>query len=351
MNPEQYIQKYGGKAGGYFYLRDLGGFEKNLPPLIALIGRDEEVPSEFNNITGPVIARASHPNDIFGLVDILLTKNVKDIQDLKKECESIRKHADHETVHSYSEYEGMKYDAKITIMIQKFMGLGRGSILEHPHERGTFLIDIPWIDVMNDRVCERYFIKGKECAPRGDAALHDTSTEVLFRILDLYKRFQDTGFISEEFSAQMEFGMTREGIQFYQGRAFRKYEEPRFEVKSLLDSKYCCFGSTPEQGIELPVIVTYGRPEDVEVNHDFAMAIHTTSHTPPIPGFQPKRMKAFLPIGSASDSLEHNTFRWAQKAPVTVSDPIYRSKLQQMENGEKVHIKCNGVDYRLRFPK
>ena len=28
LNPQEYIQKYGGKAGGWFYLRDFGGLER-----------------------------------------------------------------------------------------------------------------------------------------------------------------------------------------------------------------------------------------------------------------------------------------------------------------------------------
>jgi len=32
-DPDKYISTYGGKAGGIFFLRDFGGFEKNLLPI------------------------------------------------------------------------------------------------------------------------------------------------------------------------------------------------------------------------------------------------------------------------------------------------------------------------------
>ena len=76
MKPTEYIQKYGGKAGGYFYLRDIDGFEKHLPEMLAYLERDQDfsaiadkIPEEFPK----AIARGSHPNDHEGLVDVLKT--------------------------------------------------------------------------------------------------------------------------------------------------------------------------------------------------------------------------------------------------------------------------------------
>ena len=82
MDPKPYIQNYGGKAGGIFFLKDIGGFEENLLPIIAYLDRDQSfskiekyIPERFDK---DVIVRASHRNDYWGLVDVLKTiKNVK----------------------------------------------------------------------------------------------------------------------------------------------------------------------------------------------------------------------------------------------------------------------------------
>ena len=80
MEARKYIDQFGGKAGGWFYLRDLGSIDKHLLPLIYL-GRNQEIseatkqfPEEFSRH----IVRGTHPNDHEGLVDALWTvKNVR----------------------------------------------------------------------------------------------------------------------------------------------------------------------------------------------------------------------------------------------------------------------------------
>jgi hypothetical protein len=155
MDAKEYIKQYGGKAGGIIYLTELGGFEENLLPLYYIPPeRDPDnirdlLPKNIKDMNW--ILRGSHPNDHEGLVDILETDKVIGFEKPEgvvmdtfwNNISCMRDNADHPEVHKYSEFEGQPYDGKIGIAVQPFnpSKFGNGSIIEHPHERETYLID------------------------------------------------------------------------------------------------------------------------------------------------------------------------------------------------------------------
>src|SRR3989338_10616467 len=155
MNPEEYIMKFGGKIGGHMYLKDIGGFDEFLPYAHILLPEDgfEKIAAHMRTEErfmrgkiGPYIVRGSHPNDHEGFVDALKTVgDVDTIDGLAKAIAEIRESANAPTVYDYSEYEGQPYDGKIRIMVAVQMQprwAKRGSVIEHPHEKGTTIADV-----------------------------------------------------------------------------------------------------------------------------------------------------------------------------------------------------------------
>jgi hypothetical protein len=357
MNPNEYIKKYGGKAGGFFYLRDLGKFEKHLPPLFAFLDKDRDfsdIADKFGEYLLPTIARATHENDHEGLVDILHTeRDIHHRDDLRKAVEEIRERARDRSVFRYNEYEGNEYDGKVGILIQrKCLGVS-GSIVEHPHKRGVYIVDFMNITTNDDKVIDHYVVDQTTMVDEPNCSLLNISGEVLRKVIELYKKVQESGFIPEDYSFQMEFGLNRSGLHpkkelvlFYQARPFKKFEEPRFELERR--RKYQCFGMTPEQGIVLPVVRTEHQTGANNIQEPFAWIVENMT-CKMSPSCQPRNMKAFLPLGLRVNSMQHNTHRWIRKADVSITSPTMKEVLSlRFETGDHIRIRSNGICFEVK---
>lgn len=377
LDPKKYIAEYGGKAGGYFYLRDLGGFEKNLVPMLAFLGRDEKfsgIADRFPDNFNPVIVRGSHPNDYWGLVDIIETAKGKvSKNDLKDAISWIRGMAKHPSVLSYNEYERefykdkdewQEYDGKIGIMVQRFIDGPRGSIVEHPHKRGAYLIDTvtAWGGITN--IDEVIVDDGRlDCSTAFSKISKDGT--LMAQVVSLYKKVRETGFIPEDYSFQMEFGFDETGkIYFYQARPFKRFQEPTFRLSSRRGTKnYECFGITPEKGLELRIIKTKADPEDVQnIDHPFALVLDVygvslSDHYIQNPNFQPRNMAVFLPVGGSRPNLEHGTYRWVTKAEVSIlsreaTDISVLSQeikyfFKELDTGSVIRVISDGLNHEI----
>ncbi|MFH1711358.1 MAG: hypothetical protein ABH840_03535 [Nanoarchaeota archaeon] len=352
MDAEKYVNQYGGKAGGWFYLKDTGGFEKHLLPLVYL-ARDHDIsealrqfPEEFPR----QIVRGTHPNDYEGLVDALKThKDVKNQFDLEFAIEQIREHAQSEAVRSYNEYEGQEYGGNVAIMIQpQNPSLKRGSLVEHPHERGTYLIDF---------VDESYEIPTIDRAvASGDSIdasrmMRPPADKTVQSIIQLYKRIREGGFIPDSHSFQMEFGLNyrfddKEEVLFYQARPFLKFEDATFRLNKRFE-EYDCFGITPEDGLVLDVVRTWNGEDVNDIEHPFAMIVDNMSHPIPLE-VQPRNLEAFLPIGQRVNSLEHHTYRWMRKSRVSLLSHLNEFELAGVKTGDKLKIICDGLNYDVQ---
>ena len=352
MEARKYIDQFGGKAGGWFYLRDLGSIDKHLLPLIYL-GRNQEIseatkqfPEEFSRH----IVRGTHPNDHEGLVDALWTvKNVRFQFDLEFAIERIRESAQSEEMYSYNKYEGQEYDGKVAIMIQpQNPSMKRGSLVEHPHERGTYLID--FVDETHDiPAIDRVTIKGRNMDL--SMAMRPPSEDTVKSIIGLYNEVRDSGFIQESHSFQMEFGLNyhfrdKAEVLFYQARPFLKFEDSPFRLNKPFKT-YDCFGITPKEGLILDVVRTFNGNEVNKVVHPFAMIVDNMSHPLSLLS-QPRNLKAFLPIGLRVNSLEHNTYRWIRKSKVSLLSHLNEFKFARVKTGDKLKIICDGINYEVQ---
>lgn len=261
LDSKDYIAKFGGKIGGYFFLKDFGGFEQFLPnsdfldwdkDFEAVQGKNRYRVSRFltDGKFEPVIVRAGHPNDHEGFVDVLDSiSNIRTPEELKRAIERIRTQANRPEVFSYSAYEGHPYDGKIRLQIadQLMDDYGiygqnpayRGSVIEHPHQRGTYVVEVSVPTLTSARVLERVvvregkpvnFIEDGDEKPIGE--MGPWYTQALQDVVSLYRQVQSSGFIPPEFSFQMEFGHAnhpkkdKAPVQFFQARPFKKFEEP-----------------------------------------------------------------------------------------------------------------------------
>jgi len=355
MEAKDYIQEYGGKAGGWFYLRDFGGFENHLLPCTFFFPEQDEFEISANYPEGfpPVIVRSSHPNDYAGLVDAISTqKGAKNRFDLELAVETIRSNAKCEEVLSYNEFEGQSYDGRVGIMVQPQNNGIRGNIVEHPHERGTYLLDFVDEGIGDGVISIDHVVSANgELDDLNKSLLRSASIEDVRRVINLYKMVRETDFVGKDYSFQMEFGINerrfkdKEKILFYQARLFNKFVTPPFELDG--DPKYQCFGVTPKEGVVLPVIKTFhADPEVNEATEPFAWVIRNMTLPMPL-WVQPRKMKAFLPIGSRVNSLEHNTFRWARRAEVSITAPTEEFNFEKLHTGDYVNIRSNGICYEI----
>ncbi len=365
MNPADYINKYGGKAGGWFYLRDFGGFEEHLLPLYFLppgadVNEIEDILPE--PVQNNWILRGTHRNDHYGFVDILDSDKFFGFGESRKavminlmtKIKDMRDNAKRPEIFEYSEYEGQDYDGEIGIAIQPLNTGMKGSVVEHPNERGTYLIDL--VDPIighNFYTLDRLVVRGNEVDERDSYIIRvtDFHAEAAEKIVSLYNKVRDTNYIPPEISFQMEFGINQDNLDnemvlFYQARPFLMFEEPPFKMEDDFLVKYGCFGITPEEGVTLPVVKTMYHEGVNSIPYDFAwviqrMTARISAHA------RPRNMKAFLPIGLRVYSLEHNTYRWVMKADVSVLDPSDGFEFDELQIGDSVRIISNGLYHMI----
>lgn len=347
MDRLDYLKEYGGKGGCWFYHRDKGKFERHLLPMKYIQrGADasaaiEEYPQDFPDR----IVRGTHPNDYEGLVDILMTvKSVRSRGALRRAIADIGDAAMDEHVFSYNDYEGQEYDGKVGIMIQlQNPGYQRGSMVEHPHERETFLIDFVDESYEGGSVIYRAVVKGNDIKLYG-RGIHD---ETIHNVVRLYRKVMEGGFIPEEESFQMEFGLNyrlenKDEVLLYQARPFKRFENASFKISPSGSSNYDCFGITSPEGVKLRAVKTrtsLGHGVN-EINEPFAMMVDNPGRMPAF--VQPRNMVAFLPNGPRANSLEHNNYRWLRKAEVSIM-----TMFPEAGDGDEIVIFCDGLNYEI----
>ena len=381
LNPQGYIQKWGGKIGGHLYLRDMGGFEEFLPNADVLSPdqtfndikhKNRYLTSSITNwkfISGiPVIVRGSHPNDHEGLVDVIKTvKNVFTPEGIENAINDIKLNASFPLVKSYAEdFEGQPYDGKIRIMIadqllnKNFLDavhVDRGSIIEHPHQRNTYLIELIPPNLTPIAAFERAVVRDDEIIhyiDDGDEKTLSDDSATMFKngdykqLIDLYQLVQFSEFIPSDTSFQMEFGYTttpekgKAKVQFFQAMPFKKFEEPPYFLGDHDKSNYTCFGITPPEGLVLPLRTTSNSidDEEVDISEPYALIIYKNTRSRSL-SFQPKNMFAYLAVGARASSFEHNHYRWIKKAQVSITDNLQTG---MEKDTKKIRIISNGIN-------
>lgn len=332
------IEKLGGKLGGLQYLIDHDPQVGDLILPMVTIEPDQKWNGSLPTHNGKLIVRGSHKNDFQGLVDVLETKVVGP-GGVRDAIEEIRAQARSGTVIDYGRSENPNYDGKVVVGVQAHGGNYRGSVVEHPNKPGQYVISlvqaIPSITRPMDITATGiyHYTTGFHEIMRGDK----DELSCAKNAVDVYRRIRASGLVRDDLSFQMEFledsdKRKPEIKNVCQVRAFVPFEAPgKFDVPGKKER--LTFGVTPEEGIVLPL---YQSPDGLDYNgnpidpsNNWALLKTYHNQTTPFP-FQPQNLAAYLIAQEfytgLTPSLEHNHFRLAQKADITV-----------FENGNRYH--------------
>ena len=312
------LERGGSKAGTYFYLLDT--MENLMPKNTAFLDlKDDNVEEFLKNLDyeNMKIARGCHPKDFTGAIDVFKTqydllRGLKGIEEVREAIKQIREHAHSQEVKSYMEYEtGEKYDGRVGVLVQDYNGPIRGSIVEHPHEQGMYLIERMVIGgelekqldffraafyqsfyhfketelerstkrnlnlTMQKYICNRegHYLddtKPYEKVMAGKRLRNIPDMNELMQynftsnsnnlIINIYEKVKESGLIPKGYSYKLDYGFNDDRSPLptiYQATLFKKFEDKSdFDIdpgdKNLIVTGfYNAFGKTDSNGIEL----------------------------------------------------------------------------------------------------
>jgi hypothetical protein len=296
----------------------------------------------------PKIVRACHPFDFNGMVDVIEThKNINGREIVRQSIEQILKQADSDSVKSWMKYESeIDFDGKVGILVQDYIGPVTGSIIEYPHEKGTYRIftedtttppnesiaadlvfdGTSFIDEFNTKDQKTFKGNNTICS---NNSYHDSTPQ----IVELYKKVKDSGLIPDSHSFQMEFGIDTKTnrVKFYQARIFRPFVTK--EPGNTLFCPYRSFGTT--NGSELILPLRYLSTYAIGSQEPSAYVFHNSNpgsddHRKPSGlDVMPNNLCAYLiPADTSHKLLNHGHFRWIQRAPVVAINPFLTKRSQ-----------------------
>lgn len=345
-----YIAEAGGKIGGLNFLKSTVPSLKDAILPFQVVNPDESL-SELKvpeGDHGQYIIRGSHPMDFQGLVDVLSTK--VGWEDIGGWVRDVQMQAGRPAVMAYGKYENPAYYGRVFVGVQPYLDAQRGSIVEHPNIPGTYAVsfvragyqvgaDSVNTGIYNSKKDELKWLSGTPDEITGG------SEDRARKAVEYYQAVDASGIAKPGLSLQMEFLNAEQQMYVAQVRAFKRKEQADF---SLDGDDRRVFGITPKEGIVLPAYLStngfirgdqpdYSQPwaylKPMEPGQGFSMRdILRPKSEGQIEAeklkFQPVNLEAYL-IGQSfssqlNPSLEHNHFRVAQKANLTIFEGGYR---------------------------
>lgn len=346
------VLREGSKPLGY--LRDSwrgSSFEKYLPEVSDYLPPEEvKDPSRLKAFIDSVSAshkskmvrlclppNESYGGDYVGCVDVLPSKPAYDRQTL----ESIINHSLFKYAFETQKAQGIDpndfikwesgkdFNWDVGLLVQDYYGLSVGSLVEHPHEVGSYAIEM--ISMEGGFPSRSQAILSKV---NGSLVFQRCQAPKLknffFELCDVYNAVKDSGAVPEDYSFQLEFGKVKEGIKLYQVRLFRKIEErANFDIEDISDLKQgkkfstynlFSFGITPKEGIEIPV--TYlneagvnALKENANAGYVFGYPYGKDNHESPPLNVRPENI-AFYHAKNDRNFLEHGHYRFGVRSDI-----------------------------------
>lgn len=292
-------------------------------------------------------------------------------------------HAQQPDVRSFIEYEfGQPFDGKVGVLVQDYNTGAKGSILEHPHQPGIYRVGVttpldPVIRahmqrmkaVIEEDVCtnDGKKIDVLETSVRGKLILEESEIRHIEKIIGFYRRIRESGLMPNSHSFQMEFGFddVSSEILFYQARLFKLFSPPaEFEPQAPNNWRryqywnippYGAFGTTPEEGISLPVAFLDEEGVQRRKKYDEAAYIcaNTSTHESTELSIQPRNVAAYIACSGERHLLPHGHYRWMQKSPVTVLHGNDEDLIPRCRNGSlrKIRVISNGIKGMIIFSR
>ncbi len=381
---ETYLKEHGGgKSGATQFLHDTQhDLRKHLPAGLFLEpGGDlgsflDKIPDDS---TAKVI-RACHPLDVVGMVDVLPTEfsTYTDRISLEQRIEMVLDASRGPKFKSYMEYEtGNPFDGKVGILVQDHGGDWKGSMIEHPHEKGIYRIMILrdsidpeyrssdrsayWseelVDVNGNILDLRVMADAEKASGRKSPPIYKPSTDQpkMKRLVDLYRAIQDSGLMPASHSFQMEFGIKgrTEPPLFYQARIFRPFQA-KADYELIGDSaRYNSYGITKPEGEEFEVVPLDTAAIRAKAAHARLGYGNRARYRKSAPhDVQPRNMALYVTPETHTDNhLEHGHFRWLQRSPLAICGVYPYWRVEPFDEGKVLRMKVtsDGINHETRF--
>ncbi len=251
----------------------------------------------------PVIIRSDGKEDRLGasFAGLFYSVPCSSEEHLRKSLHIARYDFDEEVVRRYSQTRNVKMpSAPLDVMIQKYSESKiRAIITRHPHQEGTFFVDLEW-EFAKEYPYHAAFVIGKDSidklfdGKRAFAGIENLSTNEVTKIRDdvgvALKNFEDAenlpGF-DRGVSYQNEIGLLP--YSFFQWRSFRRREFASFNIDDVAPppddkrvySAPTVFGITTEEGVSVilhdgPHIGTIRRSKSPKVEDDYVLRYSAT---------------------------------------------------------------------------
>lgn len=343
---EEFVLEFGRKIGGLVAIAEL--IPKLRERILEMLIYRADQEYDGKHLSESSVVRSSHPNDMMGLVDVLLTQRTRFKFEVASAVERIREDAKSPQVMAYARYENPSYDGNVTIAIQPDNGYSTGDIIEHPNQPGKYLIT--WQE-------------GEGRGAYRKTGLYDKDGKVDRRIsggkppdeaeqlVDIYRQIRKADIMRDDLSFQMEFGGKPDKPMIYQIRGFAMKEKADWQITDQPKwLKTLSFGVTPEEGIVLPVR-TWDELDNresppQEPDEDWVLHKLTHPHEHSL-NFRPSEHMVAYMVGrqehssGADANLQHGHFRLAQKVPLTLYENV---PLTEFPRGtEQLRIRSDGV--------
>lgn len=362
----------GSKAGAHSFLREnRPQLEGNLPA-----GTVHYVPGEgskdhlLGSLDGtyPKIVRMCHLMDVEYLINSVPSVVAETREQVSEAVDKILRFAESPEFKAYFEYDiGGAYDGKMSVLVQDWCGPKKGSILEHPHQRGIYRIShVSPVSEMHTMVTEDVCrddgkpfdldaMRGKN--PR-DVVLNQSTSHHAGengKIISLYRQVAESGMLSPNISFQMEYGISSsEGkVMCYQVRPFHRFETPiPMDMSSLngarvtryMTNPYNCFGVCPEGVGPMPISSLFshhmvGGETPARIAYQYSVGGNSFVDLP-LTGV-PRNMAAYMTEDTAALGRRH--FRFMQKSKVTFLG-IPKKRMEDLEAvGRSVTVFSDGI--------
>lgn len=338
---------YGGKANFLLAQYQAGNTDIILPFSIIMPSQERN----FNGLRGLQIVRPSVIHDERCLVDLLTTKKNVSPHELCGAIDEIIGESHTEPIKKYANYDGVKdYQGVTSLVVQPMNPNIRGSVVEHPNIENHYLINtVRYTNLDRENVIEQYLTDSKGNIVKTTELTVDSKTiDLIKEIIKLKQRTREVKFIPDIYSSQLEFGVNQNldvadfdkyeyvtnptGLVLaYQERLFLPFD---FSEKTSPETyRFNKFGVIPKEGLDLRVVKFEGdtsisnMDEIIGLMQDGKPSLYLFNLGAITMGklhldFQPNNMVGFglssMIITPGGNSLEHNAFRWVQKAQISL---------------------------------
>ncbi len=208
----------------------------------------------------------NYAGDFAGAVDLLPSEAIEDPDSLREKINLLKLLVQSKSIKDYIKWDGGDPEnIRLAFEIEDFYTGTKsrrvGSIVEHPHDKGTYVAEVCESSVPKGDIGSINTVIADEHGDSKETGVYPAGITLqnFEEIVDCYKDIKDSGFIPEGYTFQMEFVIYGyKKFKVVQARLFRKEEERANFDFSETNYKtktptYSSFGITPKDGVEVDI--------------------------------------------------------------------------------------------------